>query len=35
MVYEVSSERWLIVKLKDGLSIDDVPFDFLTEYLEG
>ena len=35
MVYEVSSERRLIVKLKDGLSIDDVPVDFLTEYLEG
>ena len=35
MVYEVSSERRLIVKLKDGLSIDDVSFDFLTEYLEG
>lgn len=35
MVYEDSSERRLIVKLKDGLSIDDVPFDFLTEYLEG
>lgn len=35
MVYEDSSERRLIVKLKDGLSIDDVPFDFSTEYLEG
>ena len=33
MVYEDSSERRLIVKLKDGLSIDDVPFDFSTEYL--
>lgn len=33
MVYEDSSERRLIVKLKDGLLIDDIPFDFSTEYL--
>ena len=35
VVYEDSGERRLIVKLKDGLSIDDVPFDFSREYLEG
>ena len=35
MLYKDSGERRLIVKLIDGLSIDDVPFDFSTEYLEG
>ncbi len=35
VVYDGSGERCLIVKLKDGFLIDDVPFDFSTEYLEG